>query len=243
MILKAMKRIPLLWLMVSVLLLGACTPVSPEPQIPPTGEDVDTYGELVGTLEATGATVIPMGMVEHPLSNLTGQLVRVNGVDIQVFEFDEVVDREQVSVLIQQNAGMVTQYFPQEVGEPHFWAQSRLLVAYFGEDRATINTMSNILGEPLEITEVESGQPGIIAPNVVIETVTRLGSELGVPLDQVQIVNFEEVEWPDSCLGLGEANESCARVTTPGYRVILEVEGQEYEYRTDQTGLNIRQAP
>jgi hypothetical protein len=81
--------------------------------------------------------------------------------------------------------------------------------------------------------------PGV-EPEAVMEAVSALASQLGVPVQQVQVIDFQTVDWPDSCLGAGGADEGCLTVITPGYRVTLEVNGARHEVRTDQTGSNIR---
>jgi hypothetical protein len=89
-------------------------------------------------------------------------------------------------------------------------------------------------------------EPAIIPPggapeavNEVLQTVSRME---GVPIESVQLVNFEAREWPDGCLGLPEPEEQCIQVITPGYLVVLQVNGEQFEYRTDETGSIIRQA-
>lgn len=69
-----------------------------------------------------------------------------------------------------------------------------------------------------------------------------LADRTGVSIADVQVVSIQETEWRDSCLELGQLNESCAQVMVPGYRIVLEVEGQQYVYHTDQTGDLLRQA-
>src|SRR5262249_25465504 len=68
-----------------------------------------------------------------------------------------------------------------------------------------------------------------------------LAKELGLPNDQISIISAAPVEWTDGCLGLGRADEACAQMITPGYKVILEAQGKQYELRTDATGESIRQ--
>jgi hypothetical protein len=70
-----------------------------------------------------------------------------------------------------------------------------------------------------------------------------LAKELGIPADQITIISAEAMDWPDSCLGLGRADEMCAQMITPGYKVILEVQGKQYELHTDATGESVRQVP
>lgn len=58
----------------------------------------------------------------------------------------------------------------------------------------------------------------------------------GIPLDTIRVVEMEPVQWPDACLGLREEGVSCARIRTPGYRILLAAEGQTYAYRADAYG-------
>lgn len=81
------------------------------------------------------------------------------------------------------------------------------------------------------------------APHVDRLAQEFLAAQLGVPVDEAVVVSSEAEEWTDSCLGLGGPAESCAAVITPGYRFILDVNGQEYEVRSDETGTAMRLAP
>jgi hypothetical protein len=51
--------------------------------------------------------------------------------------------------------------------------------------------------------------------------------------DDIEIISVEAVDWPDACLGCAKKGEACATVITPGYRLLLDVGGQTYEYHTD----------
>jgi hypothetical protein len=50
------------------------------------------------------------------------------------------------------------------------------------------------------------------------------------------------VEWPDGCLGVQEEGLACTQVIIPGFRVILEANGRQMEYRTNEDGTQIRPA-
>ena len=69
--------------------------------------------------------------------------------------------------------------------------------------------------------------------------ISEIAQNLGLNEDQIKIVSTEAVEWPDSCLGISEDDTACAEVITPGYRVLLEVMGNQVEYRTDADGTVI----
>ena len=49
------------------------------------------------------------------------------------------------------------------------------------------------------------------------------------------------MQWngPNSCLGVSSPDAMCAQVITPGYRVVLEANGRQYEYHTNETGSQI----
>ena len=47
------------------------------------------------------------------------------------------------------------------------------------------------------------------------------------------VVSVEEVQWRDGCLECAQEGERCTQVILSGYRIVLESEGQQYEYRTD----------
>jgi len=84
-----------------------------------------------------------------------------------------------------------------------------------------------------------SGEPGgeVVAGEVVRDLLAR---RLGVSLSEVEVVSAEAVEFSDACLGYGSPVELCAAVVTPGYRVIVEQGGAQYEFHTDQEILRIR---
>ncbi|MGQ0601127.1 MAG: hypothetical protein ACT4QE_05450 [Anaerolineales bacterium] len=80
-----------------------------------------------------------------------------------------------------------------------------------------------------------------IAPNAAVQAAQQwLAQELNVTVPEVGIVRVEQTEWPDSCLGVGQANESCLQVITPGWLAVFTVNGQEYEVHTDDTGSTVR---
>lgn len=69
-----------------------------------------------------------------------------------------------------------------------------------------------------------------------------LANELGVAAEDIEVVSAEQTEFSDSCLGLGGPAESCLQAITPGWLVMLNVAGQEYELHTDETGQQVRLA-
>lgn len=77
-------------------------------------------------------------------------------------------------------------------------------------------------------------------PAAVQEAQTWLAEQLKISGEEIKIVSFEQVEWSDSCFGLGGAAETCAAVVTPGWLANFEVSGQPYEVRFGETGTIAR---
>ncbi|MEO5886352.1 MAG: hypothetical protein ABIQ77_01700 [Anaerolineales bacterium] len=69
-----------------------------------------------------------------------------------------------------------------------------------------------------------------------------LSESLGLPADKITLVSTEAVDWPDGCLGVVDEGLDCAQVITPGFRVILEANGRQVEYRTNEDGTYLRPA-
>lgn len=104
----------------------------------------------------------------------------------------------------------------------------------------------------VEITPLPTGEEILPLPTIsitipqgevdmVIEKVRPLIAEqLQVLADEIRLLEIAPVEWPDGCLGLASPDEMCIQVITPGYRLLIEVNGKTHEVRTDQNGNNVR---
>ena len=96
---------------------------------------------------------------------------------------------------------------------------------------------------PAALTQVAPVLEDVLPPDVALNIRNRVSEILGVPVESIQLKTIEPMEWPDSCLGLGGADESCAQAVTPGWLLVFTADGQEYRFRADQTGTVIRQEP
>jgi hypothetical protein len=97
----------------------------------------------------------------------------------------------------------------------------------------TAETLPETGGEGIEL-EFDS------LPAAAQTAIQSLSDELAIPLDQIEIVQVEPMEWPDACLGLPASGEECAQVLTNGFLLVVRADGQEYEIHTDETGVNVR---
>ena len=86
-------------------------------------------------------------------------------------------------------------------------------------------------------TQEPTSEPGSVS--VPESAKAAIAAQLNLNPDAVTIISAEKVEWPDGCLGVYIEGMACIQVITPGYNVVAEIEGNRYEYHTDETGANV----
>ncbi|MGE5378026.1 MAG: hypothetical protein ACM3XO_23435 [Bacteroidota bacterium] len=90
-----------------------------------------------------------------------------------------------------------------------------------------------------ELPPAVEGQPTHINVDITPAqraAISSLAKNLGLTPDRIKIVSTEAVEWPDSCLGVSVEGVMCSQVVTPGFRIVLEANGKQVEYHTNQDG-------
>jgi hypothetical protein len=83
--------------------------------------------------------------------------------------------------------------------------------------------------------------PDLLAspPVAAMNARQALADELGVPASDITFEEIEQVDWPDGCLGIHQPDMMCTQAIVPGYRVILSVDDQLYEYHTNLDGTYV----
>jgi hypothetical protein len=77
--------------------------------------------------------------------------------------------------------------------------------------------------------------PGGDAGEVDLDAATEaavadLAASEGVDPGAIDVVTAEEVTWPDGALGCPEPDQMYTQALVPGYRIVLDVEGDEVHY-------------
>lgn len=77
---------------------------------------------------------------------------------------------------------------------------------------------------------------GLGFPDAPIEEGAReaLATWLGIPSEEIEVVEVEEVEWPDTSLGCPQPGMVYAQVIVPGCRVVMKARGEVYEYHSGE---------
>ncbi len=107
----------------------------------------------------------------------------------------------------------------------------------------TVSPLPTPAEQPLQVSPLPtdtSGSRGVKPVNVndpeeriVERAVQRLAEFLAIDPSEVTVVSVEAVEWRDSSLGCPQPGRMYAQVITPGYKIVLQAQGQEYTFHTD----------
>jgi len=211
---------------------GACARA--EDKAPPP---IETFDDLSAALRRAGAQVQVSSTADGPVLGVPARPITVGGVEILVYEYATVEDRQAVSASISVDPRTIYGTPLNWPETPRVWVSGRLIVVYPGQDGGTIVLLNGLLGDPLSSGESEVDEP---YPPAVAVAIEALALKLEVHPASIRVSSFDAVEWPDACLSLPEANESCAEVVTPGWRVELLAGETDYEAHTDLLGTQVR---
>ncbi|MCS7177731.1 MAG: hypothetical protein RML46_05295 [Anaerolineae bacterium] len=94
-------------------------------------------------------------------------------------------------------------------------------------------------GEAMERSVRPTPTPMQAYPEAVMAAVRRMAEQRGIPPEEIRVVSWEPVDWPDTSLGCPEPGMVYAQVIVPGYQVVLEVWGELHRVHTDRSGQQI----
>ena len=101
---------------------------------------------------------------------------------------------------------------------------------------------SQITPSPLgEATPHVAPQPGVpgdggsgkTADTVIALAIDDLANHLNASPEKIAIVSVNSMEWPNSALGCPLDGMDYLMVITPGFVIVLEADGEQYIYHTD----------
>ncbi len=78
---------------------------------------------------------------------------------------------------------------------------------------------------------------GEVPPAVMASARAELAKEVGVEAAaNATVVKAEAVDWPDGSLGCPQPGMMYPQVITPGYQVVFEVDGKQYDMHASASG-------
>jgi len=107
---------------------------------------VQDQSSLVATLQTSGATVETGETVSQPFFTSEGILLKVNGADVQVFEYDSVEAMQEEASQVAPDGGSIGTSMVSWMDTPHFYQAGRIIVLYVGSDKAVLDLLEKALG-------------------------------------------------------------------------------------------------
>jgi hypothetical protein len=117
-----------------------------EPPPASNGGTVTDYASFLDNLSAAGATVEPAGEIIQDFFSVKGKAIKVNGDDVQVFEYRDNTTAETDAQLVSPDGGSIGTSIPFWVAPPHFYKAGRIIVLYVGENEAVTDVLESVLG-------------------------------------------------------------------------------------------------
>jgi len=107
---------------------------------------VGTYEELVAALRDNGSAVESLDPISQPFFLPEGQVISVDGHQVQVFEYSSEEDASSAAETISSDGGSIGTTMVSWVEAPHFFRSGSLNVLYVGEDDAAVEDLQAVLG-------------------------------------------------------------------------------------------------
>lgn len=120
---------------------SAASPASPDE----SGVVEDRVG-LISTLQAAGATVETGEPVSQVFFTPEGSIIKVNGADVQVFEYESMEAMESEASQVSSDGGSIGTTMVTWVDTPHLYKAGRIIALYVGSDPTVRDLLENTLG-------------------------------------------------------------------------------------------------
>lgn len=118
------------------------TQASPATEVPA----VEDKAGLTAALQAAGATVETDEPVSQAFFSPEGSIIKVNGADVQVFEYESVEAMKEEASQVALDGGSIGTTMVTWVDTPHFYKAGRIIVLYVGSDGMVVDLLEEALG-------------------------------------------------------------------------------------------------
>ena len=110
---------------------------------------VATYDELVAALRDNGSAVESSELISQPFFEPRGQVIKVDGYDVQVFVYTSEEDASSVAKTIGSDGSSVGTTMISWVEAPHFFKSGNLIVLYVREVDDVVEALQAVLGSQI----------------------------------------------------------------------------------------------
>jgi hypothetical protein len=116
------------------------------PTLPTEPLIVEDQASFLAALRAEGATAEVVDSISQDFFNVEGQIITVNGADVQVFEYESAEAMENAASQVAPDGGSIGTSMVTWIDTPHFYKAGRIIVLYIGSDQTILGLLENVLG-------------------------------------------------------------------------------------------------
>ena len=130
------------------ILAGGCSnrSLAAEPAASAEPGSVEDKASLVTALKNAGATMETGEPVSQAFFTPEGSILKVNGADVQVFEYESAEAMEEEASQVAPDGGSIGTSMVTWIDTPHFYQAGRIIVLYVGSDETILDMLENVLG-------------------------------------------------------------------------------------------------
>jgi hypothetical protein len=141
-------HILLVLLLIFGLMAGGCgKSATTVPTTAPTESPaVEAQASFIAALQAAGATVEVGDSISQPFFSPEGKVIKVNGADVQVFEYESAGAMEDEASQVAPDGGSIGTSMASWIDAPHFYKTGRVLVLYVGSDQTILDLLEKVMG-------------------------------------------------------------------------------------------------
>src|SRR5215216_3102288 len=125
---------------------GQAGAASPEADDGSQSGSVVDLASLTDALQAAGATVEPGDEIEQAFFSVSGQILKVSGADVQVFEYETAEAMGTEASQVSEDGGTIGTSMVSWMDAPHFYRAGRMIVLYVGKDQTVLDLLEGVLG-------------------------------------------------------------------------------------------------
>jgi len=123
---------------------GCGSNATPSPSSQP--KTIEDQASLIRALQASGATAEIGDPITQDFFGPEGHTVKVNGADLQVFEYESAEAMEKDASQVAPDGGSIGTSMVDWIDTPHFYKAGRIIVLYVGSDQTVLDLLQQTIG-------------------------------------------------------------------------------------------------
>jgi len=138
------KTLPVLFLVCAVILTACGVTATSVPSTQPV--TVEDEASFIAALQASNATTEIADPIIQDFFSPEGSIIKVNGADVQVFEYENSQAMESEASMVAPDGGSIGTSMVTWMDAPHFYKVGRIIVLYVGSDPAILGLLEKVIG-------------------------------------------------------------------------------------------------